>query len=152
MWNWQSQNWLNFQYDTQALESLEKQFLLGAGESLGALKHIDLEQQDQRHHLLMSGRTDLDQLVHNIDKSKLFSRLEGRLNPRQEKCLLRMFREGADGFKGGMSAMNYMKITGASSTTSTRDLQDLVEKGALLKIGKLRYTRYYLNISASQYH
>jgi len=29
----------------------------------------------------------------------------------------------------------------------TRDLQDLVEKGALIKIGELRHTRYFLNIN-----
>ena len=42
-----------------------------------------------------------------IDKTKLLDRLKGQLNRRQEKALLRMFREGPDGFKGGLSAGKY---------------------------------------------
>jgi Fic family protein len=68
----------------------------------------------------------------------------GRLNERQQKALARMFREGVDGFKGGLSAGNYMAITKAPPSTATRDLQDLVEKGALSRTGELRHTRYFL--------
>lgn len=81
-----------------------------------------------------------------IEKTKLYDRLRGQLNPRQEKVLARMFREGLEGFKGGLSADNYLKITGASRATATRDLQDLVEKGAFRKTGELKHTRYWLNI------
>ena len=81
-----------------------------------------------------------------IEKTKLYDRLRGQLNPRQEKALARMFREGLEGFKGGLSADNYLKITGASKATATRDLQDLVEKRALRKTGELKHTRYWLNI------
>jgi Fic family protein len=69
------------------------------------------------------------------------------LNERQEKAIARMFREGIDGFKGGLSAENYLSITKTSRATATRDLQDLVEKGALTRTGQLRHTRYHLNIS-----
>ena len=62
-----------------------------------------------------------------IDKTKLLDRLKGRLNARQEKALLRMFREGPEGFRGGLSAGKYSKITGASPATTTRDLADLVD-------------------------
>jgi hypothetical protein len=58
-----------------------------------------------------------------------------------------MFREGVKGFKGGLSARNYMNITGASASTATRDLQGLVELGALKRFGVLKSTRYYLNLS-----
>jgi hypothetical protein len=34
-----------------------------------------------------------------IEKTKLLDRLRGQLNPRQEKALLRMLREGPEGFK-----------------------------------------------------
>lgn len=57
-----------------------------------------------------------------------------------------MFREGIDGFQGGLSAENYISITSAPRTTVTRDLNDLVTKGALTKKGQLRYTRYHLNL------
>ena len=70
-----------------------------------------------------------------IDKAKLFERLKGQLNDRQQKALLRMFKEGPDGFKGGLSAGKYGTITGASPATATRDLVDLTEKGALVRTG-----------------
>jgi Fic family protein len=81
-----------------------------------------------------------------IEKTKTLSRLGNNLNERQEKALLRMFSEGIHGFKGGLSSENYIAITKTSRATATRDLNDLVEKGALLKKGELRHTRYYLNI------
>jgi Fic family protein len=68
------------------------------------------------------------------------------LNERQEKTLARIFREGVEGFKGGLSAENYISITGAARATATRDLQDLVEKGVLIRTGTLKSTRYHLNI------
>ncbi len=46
-----------------------------------------------------------------IDKAKLFDRLKGQLNDRQQKALLRMFKEGPDGFKGGLGAGKYGTIT-----------------------------------------
>ena len=81
-----------------------------------------------------------------IEKTKLYDRLRGQLNPRQEKALARMFREGLEGFKGGLSADNYLKITDTSRATATRDLQDLLEKGALRKTGEFKHTRYWLNV------
>jgi Fic family protein len=77
-----------------------------------------------------------------IGKAKLFDRLRGQINPRQEKALLRMFAEGPEGFKGGLTAGKYVAITGASPATATRDLVDLVEKGALIRIGERRYALY----------
>ncbi len=41
-----------------------------------------------------------------IEKTRLLDRLRGELKPRQEKALLRMLREGPEGFKGGLSAGN----------------------------------------------
>jgi Fic family protein len=81
-----------------------------------------------------------------IDKTKLLDRLKGQLNERQEKALLRLFREGPEGFKGGLSAGKYSTITGASPATTTRDLADLVAKGALVREGERRYARYQLSV------
>jgi Fic family protein len=69
------------------------------------------------------------------------------MNERQEKVIARMFREGIDGFQGGLSAENYIAISQTSRATATRDLQDLVEKGALTKTGELRHTRYDLKLA-----
>lgn len=82
-----------------------------------------------------------------VAKARFYERLRGKLSERQEKAIARMFREGIDGFKGGLSAENYISITQASRATATRDLQDLVEKGALTKTGELRHTRYHLNLA-----
>ncbi len=51
-----------------------------------------------------------------------------------------------EGFKGGLSAEKYISITGAARATATRDLQDLVNKGVLIRTGALKSTRYDLNI------
>ncbi len=81
-----------------------------------------------------------------IAKIHLYDRLGGQLNERQDKALACMFREGLEGFKGGLSADNYISITGTSRATATRDLQDLVEKGAFVRSGERKHTRYWLNI------
>lgn len=80
-------------------------------------------------------------------KSRMMNELEGRINDRQEKVLIRMFSEGTKGFSGGLSAENYLAITKTSRATATRDLADLVQKGALKKTGQLRHTRYWLNLT-----
>lgn len=81
-----------------------------------------------------------------IEKTKLLDRLRGKLNSRQEKALVRMFREGPHGFKGGLSAGNYSSITGASPATATRDLADLVEKAALTRTGECKHARYQVAV------
>lgn len=82
-----------------------------------------------------------------IDKTRLLDRLHGQLNARQEKALLRMLREGPEGFRGGLSAGNYITITGASPATATRDLSDLLSKGALIRAGEHRHARYWVSIA-----
>lgn len=81
-----------------------------------------------------------------IEKSKFYDLYEDKLNARQAKAIARIFDEGSEGFIGGLSAENYISITGAARATATRDLQGLVDIGALKKTGELKYTRYFLNI------
>lgn len=81
-----------------------------------------------------------------IDKTRLLDRVRGELNERQEKVLVRMLREGPEGFEGGLSAGNYVRIARTSPATARRDLGDLVEKGALRRTGERRHTRYHLPI------
>ena len=83
-----------------------------------------------------------------IEKTKLYDRLRGKLNERQDQVIARMFREGPAGFEGGLSSENYVAITQTSTATATRDLRELVELGALTKTGKLKGTRYWLNLSS----
>jgi Fic family protein len=81
-----------------------------------------------------------------IEKTRLLDRLAGKLNERQQKALIRVFEEGPQGFAGGLSAGNYMTITRASPATATRDLADLVEQGAFVRVGEQRYARYHPSI------
>ncbi len=81
-----------------------------------------------------------------IKKTRFLDKNKNLLNARQEKVIFRMFHEGIEGFKGGLSAENYLSITKTSRATATRDLQDLLEKNILKKTGLLKSTRYYLNL------
>lgn len=81
-----------------------------------------------------------------VEKAKFFERYRGQLNARQEKVLLRVFSEGVDGFKGGLSSSNHLRITGCSPATATRDLARLVELGAIVRTGELKNARYFLKL------
>ena len=96
--------------------------------------------------IIEAQRYSLQKIGFIIEKGKLLSQHQNQLNERQLKVVHRMFREGVEGFEGGLSAKNYMTITQISQPTATRDLRDLVEKGVFKKTGELRYTRYQLNI------
>ena len=85
-------------------------------------------------------------LIRLIEQARLFDRLRGQLNPRQEKALRRLFRAEPEGFEGGPSAANYRSITGAPASTASRDLADLTAKGALRRTGDRRHTRYWLDL------
>lgn len=79
-----------------------------------------------------------------IEKTKFYDRYRGQFNQRQEKAVARIFREGPDGFTGGLSAENYISMTKTSRTTATRDLSDLMTKGAFNRTRQLKGTRYHL--------
>ena len=100
--------------------------------------------------ILQAQEDSLSQIEFLINKAKMLERLRGRLNRRQEKALLRIFKEGPSGFTGGLSAENYISITKTTRPTATRDLADLVNKGALIRRGERKYTRYYLNLSENR--
>ncbi|WP_291061345.1 hypothetical protein [Hyphomonas sp.] len=109
---------------------------LNADRWLNWFADIALEAQDR----------SLRQVDFMLAKTRLFDWLGGQLNTRQEKALLRMFAEGIEGFKGGLSAKNNMTITGATTATATRDLADMVAKGAIVREGELKSTRYFLTL------
>jgi Fic family protein len=87
-----------------------------------------------------------------IEKTKFYDKMRGLLNVRQEKVVARLFHEGPEGFKGGLSAEKYISITQAARATVTRDLQDLVSKKCLIRTGELKGTRYVLNIPWQKQH
>ena len=95
--------------------------------------------------ILTAQQSTLARVTFYIAKARFYDHYRDTLNPRQEKLIARLFEAGPDGFVGGLSADNYISITRASRATATRDLQDLVDRGALIRSGQLRYTRYALN-------
>lgn len=96
--------------------------------------------------ILEAQKTSEKMVATLIAKTKLFDRLRDSLNPRQERVLLRLFDAEPQGFKGGLSAKNYMTITKASPATARRDLSDLVTKQALHRTGEKKTTRYWLQL------
>ena len=99
--------------------------------------------------IIAAQQTTLGRVAFYIAKAHFYDRLRDKMNERQEKVIARLFREGPGGFTGGLSAENYLAITGTSRATATRDLHDLVEKGALTRTGERRYTRYQLNLQGA---
>jgi Fic family protein len=91
-------------------------------------------------------RTTLD-VEFLIRKARLLDAARARHNERQIKVLLRILREGVDGFSGGLSASNYAAIAGTPPATTTRDLRDMVEAGTLARTGENKGVRYHLPFS-----
>lgn len=98
--------------------------------------------------VLTAQETTLERVGFLIAKAQFYDRYRDDLNMRQAKAIARMFKEGPAGFKGGLSAENYLAITGTSRATATRDLQDLVGKGAVERTGERRHTRYWLKLQS----
>ena len=83
-----------------------------------------------------------------LAKARFWDRFSDTLNPRQEKVVERMMREGPAGFLGGMSASKYMKLTGTSKATATRDLAELLTIGAFKRLeGGGRSTHYDIDLT-----
>ncbi len=108
--------------------------------------HIDGWIEYFAHILLKAQQYSIRQIEFIIKKGHFLHKFETQMNIRQKKAILRIFEEGVEGFKGGLSAKNYMAITGTPSSTATRDLNDLVQKKILLKTGALKSTRYWLDV------
>jgi Fic family protein len=90
-------------------------------------------------------------LAFALEKTRFWDAFgETAFNKRQTKAISWMFKAGPAGFKGGMTARKYTNLTGASRATATRDLGDLVEKGALKVEGRGRSVSYVLQIAGRE--
>jgi Fic family protein len=70
----------------------------------------------------------------------------GDLAQRQRKVLQRLLDDGDGGFLGGLNAEKYMKMTGVSKATATRDLSDMTAAGQLRAHGVGKAVRYYVDV------
>jgi DNA-binding IclR family transcriptional regulator len=59
------------------------------------------------------------------------------------ECLL---KAGLGGFSQGLSVKKYIRISGASRATATRDLQRLMDQGVMVRTGETQSLRYWLNL------
>jgi len=84
---------------------------------------------------------------HLNQRNRYFDRFSIHMNERQIKALKDLFERGPARLDEGISARRYRRTTGASRQTASRDLSDLVTKGALRpSIGAGPSTRYPVNI------
>ncbi len=82
-----------------------------------------------------------------IEKKRFWDRnATYELRERQRKVLQRLLDDGNGGFLGGLNAEKYMKMTGVSKATATRDLAEMVEGGQLWSHGVGKAVRYYINV------
>jgi Fic family protein len=98
---------------------------------------------------ILTAQTEAEaQIDFTLKKVKFFDRFKDKLSERQLKLIRRMLDEGPKGFTGGMNASKYGSITKVSKATATRDLQSLLEIGALMPFdeGGGRSTKYALNL------
>ncbi len=97
--------------------------------------------------LILNAQMEFEKQINFIlNKTRFFDTFNNVLNERQLKVIKRMMQAGIKGFEGGMSARKYMKITGVSKATATRDLQHLFSIDAFKQIGSGRNVRYELNL------
>ncbi len=89
-----------------------------------------------------------DQLYFALRKTKFFDKYKNQLNGRQLKVIRRILEEGSKGFEGGINAGKYASLTSVAKATATRDLQYLLENGAIVLLGQAggRSTKYQLNL------
>ena len=86
-----------------------------------------------------------------VAKTRFYEKYSHVMNARQHQVIARMFKEGTDGFQGGISAKKYMKIVDCSKATATRDLQFLLENSAIRRIEDSAgpSTRYEIRLETS---
>lgn len=82
-----------------------------------------------------------------IEKGRFWARHAAiPLKERQRKVLQRLLDAGDGGYLGGLNAEKYIKMTGVSKATATRDLGDLLAHELVRTVGQGKALRYYLNV------
>jgi Fic family protein len=83
-----------------------------------------------------------------LAKTRFYKAHGDQLNDRRARMVSRVFAEGRKGFEGGITTKKYEAITKCPNRTASRDLSDLVAKGAIIPLpGGGRTTRYELNVA-----
>lgn len=77
-------------------------------------------------------------------KRDYLTKYERNFSVRAKKVILRMFEDGEDGVRAGLSAAKWMRMTKVSKATATRELSELEKSGAVVVTGAGPQTRYRL--------
>lgn len=78
-------------------------------------------------------------------KRGYLAKYEAKISERAKKILRRMFEDGLEGVRSGLSAAKWMRMAKVSKPTATRDLAELESYGAILSLNDGPQTRYRLN-------
>lgn len=74
-------------------------------------------------------------IEHVVDKAKFWDKhRNSSINERQTKVLNSILDKGIENFEGGISTKKYIKITGTTSATASRDIKGLVELGCIKQV------------------
>lgn len=96
-------------------------------------------------NILIKAMNDSENLFYDVINKTSFwnTNREKALNERQTKMLNRLL----DNFEGKLTTSKWAKICNCSQDTATRDIQDLISKNILIKLGEARATHYELKNS-----
>ena len=79
-------------------------------------------------------------------KRDYLTKYERHFSDRARKVILRMFEDGEEGVRLGLSAAKWMRMTKVSKPTATRELSELEKTGAVIAVGAGPQTRYRLAV------
>nr|CAA6830613.1 MAG: Fic family protein [uncultured Thiotrichaceae bacterium] len=86
-------------------------------------------------------------LTYTVQKTNFMQAHNPLMNERQQRVVLDLFSNGADGDPRSVNRNKYVKLIQCSPSTALRDLKDLVDKSILIQLPGLgRNTRYGLNL------
>ena len=78
-------------------------------------------------------------------KRAYLAKYESAFSERAKKVILRMFEDGEEGVKAGLSASKWVRMAKVSKPTATRDLAELVAVGAIVRKGEGPTAHYRLD-------
>jgi predicted transcriptional regulator len=78
-------------------------------------------------------------------KRAYLAKYESAFSDRAKKVILRMFEDGEEGVKSGLSASKWVRMAKVSKRTAERDLAELAAVGAVVAVNDGPQTRYQLD-------
>lgn len=136
------------------LYSLSRQLLMSRSAYYEALNRVQRGEADVTtwvqwfaRQCTAACRTASQMIDQALEKRRFWEKHEGSgLHERQRKVLQRLLDDGDGGFLGGLNAEKYMKLTGVSKATASRDLSEMVQAGQLWTSGVGKAVRYYIDV------